>query len=643
MPLSRLRPGDNPPYPKSEDVMPMLHKLKFREEHRKAFQQVFRKCLVVRTLEVGAKFAKSHELDCITLEGDQVNRKGALTGGYMDVRRSRLQSQADIVAHTEMAAKTAAQLDELTKQGDKIDEEVTALLGEIAKVQKEKSKADNAKESEEMDLKGGSTAASRRAADAQKESMLASLRSSIDADTAKLDDVTREIGSAFTDGLTAAEQTEREGLQDSTKALNKARVAGESALAKAEAERSSLESELHEHLHKRQAELHEQIEALGDAEEHAEEEGDRKKALAAQKEKLKSLKKEIARVGSEQDDGRDAAARAAEVAEELKSKLADAKKQAASEEKELDRLLSRKTMLQAKLDDYNAHKAKLGSLPMDAFDESHAKLSSKQLEATIKECQQALQKLGHVNKKALDQFANFSDQREKLVKRQQELDEAETSIKSLMSHLDVKKGEAVERTFKGVAKHFSEVWKEMVPGGWGKLIMQISDQPAEGDAAAGGSQDAASRVARYTGVVIKVQFVGGGEAQTMQQLSGGQKTMVALCLIFAIQRCDPAPFYIFDEIDANLDAAHRNSLAKMIARQAADDDEARAPTQFISTTFRPELVHAGNRFYGVTHRNKVSTVKSIEKEEALRIIAEDSNRLRQHAGSSSRASGRASQ
>ena len=72
-------------------------------------------------------------------------------------------------------------------------------------------------------------------------------------------------------------------------------------------------------------------------------------------------------------------------------------------------------------------------------------------------------------------------------------------------------------------------------------------------------------------------------------------------------------------------------------------DEQRAPTQFISTTFRPELVHAGNRFYGVTHRNKVSTVKSIEKEEALRIIAEDSNRLRQHAGSSSRASGRASQ
>lgn len=134
---------------------------------------------------------------------------------------------------------------------------------------------------------------------------------------------------------------------------------------------------------------------------------------------------------------------------------------------------------------------------------------------------------------------------------------------------------------------------------------------------------------------VQVQFVGGGDTQTMQQLSGGQKTMVALCLIFAIQRCDPAPFYIFDEIDANLDAAHRASLAKMIERQAAPEDEAgeeRAHTQFITTTFRPELIHTGDKFYGVTHRNKASTIRTIDKHEALRIITEDQSRARQHAG-----------
>ena len=80
-------------------------------------------------------------------------------------------------------------------------------------------------------------------------------------------------------------------------------------------------------------------------------------------------------------------------------------------------------------------------------------------------------------------------------------------------------------------------------------------------------------IASYSGVSLKVRFASGGVAQSMESLSGGQKTMVALVLIFAIQRCDPAPFYIFDEIDAALDATHRASLAKMIQRQSDEFDE----------------------------------------------------------------------
>ncbi|KAJ0021664.1 hypothetical protein Pint_31710 [Pistacia integerrima] len=74
--------------------------------------------------------------------------------------------------------------------------------------------------------------------------------------------------------------------------------------------------------------------------------------------------------------------------------------------------------------------------------------------------------------------------------------------------------------------------------------------------------DMEGRVEKYIGV--KVSFTGQGETQSMKQLSGGQKTVVALTLIFAIQRCDPAPFYLFDEIDAALDPQYRTAVGSIL-------------------------------------------------------------------------------
>ena len=65
----------------------------------------------------------------------------------------------------------------------------------------------------------------------------------------------------------------------------------------------------------------------------------------------------------------------------------------------------------------------------------------------------------------------------------------------------------------------------------------------------------------------------------LQQLSGGQKSLVALALIFAIQRCDPGPFYLFDEVDQALDPAYRSAVARAIY-------EASRHAQYITTTFR---------------------------------------------------------
>lgn len=108
---------------------------------------------------------------------------------------------------------------------------------------------------------------------------------------------------------------------------------------------------------------------------------------------------------------------------------------------------------------------------------------------------------------------------------------------------------------------------------------------------------------RSLGIAIKVSFTGkAAETREMSQLSGGQKSMVALTLIFAIQKCDPVPFYLFDEIDQALDPAHRRAVANMM-------NEMKNDAQFITTTFRPELLEAGDKVVlNETGRNKIANI-----------------------------------
>ena len=87
--------------------------------------------------------------------------------------------------------------------------------------------------------------------------------------------------------------------------------------------------------------------------------------------------------------------------------------------------------------------------------------------------------------------------------------------------------------------------------------------------------------------------------------------------MFAIQKCDPAPFYLFDEIDANLDAQYRTAVASMIKNLAGT-------AQFIATTFRPEMLETADKFYGVLFDNqKVSSIRTISRDEAREFVEQE--------------------
>lgn len=306
--------------------------------------------------------------------------------------------------------------------------------------------------------------------------------------------------------------------------------------------------------------------------------------------------------------------------EKLKSDEAKHEQTLQNGKQDLERfILDRKTHL-AKQEECMKKIRDLGSLPSDAFD-TYKKKNKKQLTQMLYKCNEDLKKFSHVNKKALDQYVSFMEQRDQLQQRRAELDSGDDKIRELITVLDQRKDESIERTFKGVARHFREVFAELVQGGHGYLVMmkkKDGDTPDDLDDDDVRDTDPERRMEKYIGVKVKVSFTGQGETQSMKQLSGGQKTVVALTLIFAIQRCDPAPFYLFDEIDAALDPQYRTAVGNMV-RRLAD----MANTQFITTTFRPELVKVADKIYGVTHKNRVSHVNVVSKEEALDFIERD--------------------
>lgn len=91
--------------------------------------------------------------------------------------------------------------------------------------------------------------------------------------------------------------------------------------------------------------------------------------------------------------------------------------------------------------------------------------------------------------------------------------------------------------------------------------------------------------------------------------------LCALCLIFALQGAESSPFVIFDEVDANLDAQYRTAVAELLQSLSKE-----AGTQFICTTFRPEIVHVADKCYGVTFRNKSSAIGCYDTEDALEFV-----------------------
>uniref|UniRef100_D8PZC5 Structural maintenance of chromosomes protein n=1 Tax=Schizophyllum commune (strain H4-8 / FGSC 9210) TaxID=578458 RepID=D8PZC5_SCHCM len=621
MPLNRLHPNV-PPMPDTLDAVPLINQLEFDETHIKALQQVFGKTCVCHTLEDATAYVKSHGINTITTDGDKVDRKGALTGGYHDPRRSRLDAVRAAASWQEKVRATMARSEEVKNAIATIDQEITRVSGQISRLAAQQAQIREARERGLADGTARSREKERLQARIEKlEHEAEELESELRSVESRLDSYTRELESPMTKGLTDAEEQELAQLNQDSEQSSKQLRELTSKRNTLESDKNRLEVELNESLRRRRDHVKRKLESLGDTTDDGtgatltlaarqRELATLDQSIASLNTKLQALDAEIDRVTERMQKDRAAL-------EKVQNQLLEDTRAMSKQQKTTERYLAKRQMLQNRKDECARNIRDLGVLPEEAFvryvDENPNRLVRK-----LHAVSETLRGFAHVNKKAVEQYTNFTKQRDQLRDRRKELDTSAESIQELVDVLDQRKDEAIERTFKQVAKNFEEVFEGLVPAGRGRLIIQrkIDRDEAEGDEDEDG--EGQGGIDNYTGVSIKVSFNSKvDEGLRIQQLSGGQKSLVALATVFAIQKCDPAPFYLFDEIDANLDAQYRTAVAAMIHSLSGT-------AQFITTTFRPEMLVTADKFYGVLFNNqKVSSIRAIKREEAMEFVDQE--------------------
>eukprot|EP01041_Mallomonas_annulata_P001154 gene1154-2235_t len=660
LPLNRLR-VEAVTYPDSSDARPLIDvAIEFDPMFEQAMRQVFSKKLIVRDLEVAAQVSRQYSLDCITREGDLVGRKGGFEGGFRDDRISKISAMHKTRDATRRLVELSGREDVLKKSSEELDTAMSETVRELQRLETEREHVREISKqlNRELEARQKQLTASQATAKGRKKA-LDEVVGEIELSEGQIEEYRREMETPLVSNLSAEERNELCELEASERRLQTVIASEEADLLQVSTRREALRADLDNNLKKRKLELEGQLILIGSGGDEMTTTGGSNVDLQDIRQQQSSSQRQIKSFESELDTVEKLLeGKVSEVVqlEKLSDQLHQEEvrvEQALQEENNLqDKVLNKQIMLQTTVQQKSRAILELCTLPRKELDSCKA-LVEKQVLKRLREVNDQLKKYASVNRKALDQYVSFSEQRQQLLQRKDELTVDGKAIQDLVSSLDQQKEEAILRTFRSVSSSFTEVFADLVPGGHGELVMRTAADESQGDvegeerdadlgvnkpnidtgtggvsgdgdgveegkgSPTGGRGQGTVMVNALRGVQVRVSFSGTGQQLEMQQLSGGQKALVALTLIFSIQRCDPAPFYLFDEIDQALDANYRAGVARLIQKQVHSVD---APAQFITTTFRPELVSVAHKCFGIALQNKVSNIYPLDKSDAERFV-----------------------
>lgn len=213
------------------------------------------------------------------------------------------------------------------------------------------------------------------------------------------------------------------------------------------------------------------------------------------------------------------------------------------------------------------------------------------LQGEIDRINREIQSLGAVNLAALDELSSARERKQFLDAQSADLNEAMNTLEDAIKKIDTETRELLSSTFETVNRHFGEMFPRLFGGGNAKLMMtgeEILD----------------------AGVQVLAQPP-GKKNQTIHLLSGGEKALTAIALVFAIFQLNPAPFCLLDEVDAPLDDANTERYAKLVASMSKE-------TQFLFISHNKIAMEMAEQLIGVTMQEQgVSRIVAVDMEAAL--------------------------
>ncbi|MCX7251055.1 MAG: chromosome segregation protein SMC [Burkholderiales bacterium] len=216
------------------------------------------------------------------------------------------------------------------------------------------------------------------------------------------------------------------------------------------------------------------------------------------------------------------------------------------------------------------------------------------LQAEIDRGQREITALGAVNLAALDELSSARERKTFLDSQSADLNEAMQTLEDAIRKIDGETRELLGSTFETVNQHFSRMFPDLFGGGQARLIM-TGDEILD------------------AGVQVMAQPP-GKKNQTIHLLSGGEKALTAIALVFAIFQLNPAPFCLLDEVDAPLDDANTERYAKLVSRMSSE-------TQFLFISHNKIAMEMARQLIGVTMQEQgVSRIVAVDMETAAGMM-----------------------